>query len=192
MGRRNVLRAIGVTFAGGVAGCSQRRTGSKQAFETASPALESGGTLPVRFTCDGRGLSPPLRIERVPDPIETIAVTAKFVGGPFNNPLFWTLWNVPPETDLIPAGLPRTTTVESLDGAQQATRPGGTVGYAPPCPPEGQENEHWFQVHALDERLSVEAGATHETASDAIQSATVASNRITVRYTRPHTDCCQS
>jgi len=180
-----VLRAIGTVVAGGTAGCSQGQTGSRRAFRVSSPALEPGGTLPVRFTCDGEGISPPLRIDRIPDPVEAVAVTAKSVGGPFDNPLFWTLWNAPAETGPIPAGLPREETVASLEGARQGTGNSPEAGYEPPCPPEGQNTEHWIQIHALGERLALESGAIHDTAEEAIRRETVASNRITVSYTRP-------
>ncbi|WP_247007207.1 YbhB/YbcL family Raf kinase inhibitor-like protein [Halorientalis litorea] len=184
-GRRRVVAALGAVLTG--AGCVDRESTDRTtpAFETNSPAFASGEDYPVRFTCDGEGVSPPVSVERVPGPVETLAVTARTVGGPFANPLFWTLWNVPTTTETIPAGLPREPTVATLDGARQGASPGGDPGYDPPCPRPGERSEIWVETYALDRRLSLEGGVAHDDALDTIQRQAVTSNRITIGYTRP-------
>lgn len=181
MRRRDVLGAIGTLAAVGVAGCSARSGG---ALVASSPAFADGDELPARFTCDGEGVSPPLTIESVPEPTAALAVVGRSTVGVLNNPTLWTLWNVPPDVEAIPAALPRTPTVPELDDARQGTRPTGSVGYRPPCPPQNQQYDHWFQVYALDERLDVPGGALHEPALEAIESNAIASVRLTVTYTR--------
>lgn len=183
--RRRVVAALGavLTGAGCVGGESADRT--TPAFGTNSPTFTSDEDYPVRFTCDGEGVSPSVSVERVPGPVEALAVTARTVGGPFANPIFWTLWNVPPTTETIPAGLPREPTVAALDGARQGASPGGDPGYDPPCPQPGERSEIWVETYALDRRLSLDGGAVHDDALDTIQQRAVASNRITTGYTRP-------
>lgn len=143
--------------------------------------------LPVRFTCDGAGRSPPFTVESVPEPTAALAVTAEYDRGVINEPVFWTLWNVPAATERIPAGLPREASVSSLDGARQGRRQGGEVGYEPPCPPEGQPYEHRFQLYALGETLGAEGGTDHDSATEAIGNAVLASRRFTVEYARTPT-----
>lgn len=188
MRRRRVLAAVGTGVLGSAAGCSGSAEQSEPAFRIASPPLEERGEIPVRFTCDGAGQSPPIRIERVPEPTASLAVVAEYDRGVINEPVFWTLWNVPPQTDRIPAGLPRTPAVDSLSGARQGRQPGREVGYEPPCPPAGQPYEHRFQVYALSKMLDLDGGAKQDAAVEAIGSAVLASRRITVEYTHPVTD----
>ncbi|WP_123538362.1 YbhB/YbcL family Raf kinase inhibitor-like protein [Halosimplex salinum] len=183
MRRRELLTSVGAVATGGLAGCSAERETTTPAFQT-SAGFESGESLPARFTCDGDGVSPPFEVGRVPEPTEALAVTAETDGGPLDEPVRWSIWNVPPETERIPAAVPRTETVPSLGGARQGREEGGEVGYTPPCPPRGGTSEYRFQVYALGDSLSTEGGATHDTATEAIVGATFASDRFTVEYTR--------
>jgi len=191
MRRRQLLAAVGTVAVGGVAGCSASSTTTPESFTVSSPPL-AGETLPERFTCDGAGQSPPFSIERVPDPTEALAVTAEYDRGVINDPVLWTLWNVPADIEAVPAGLPRTPTVEALGGARQGRRQGGEVGYEPPCPPAGQPYTHRFQVYALGERLAIEGGTDHDTATETIGNAVLASRRFTVEYTQPVTTEAES
>ena len=187
MRRRRLLTAIGTAVLGGVAGCSGSADERAPSLVVSSPALESVDPLPTRFTCEGAGQSPPFVIERTPDPTVALAVIAEYDRGVINEPVFWTLWNVPPETDRIPAGLPRTATVESLGGARQGRRKGGEVGYEPACPPTGQSYEHRFQVYALGETVAADGGTDHDSVTEAIGNVVLASYRFTVDYTRTQT-----
>lgn len=149
--------------------------------------METGGTLPAEFTCEAAdgGRSPPLSIDRVPEPTAGLAVIAEADLGPINEPVFWSLWNAPPASGPIPAGLPRTGTVEALDGARQGKQDGGRVGYSPPCPPAGSAVELRFQVYAQGEELSAAPGALHGDVVEQLEKVTLASRRLTVTYRRP-------
>lgn len=181
MRRRELLRAGGALALAGLGGCAARSGG---ALAVSSPAFEDGGELPVQFACDGVGDSPPFEIETVPEPTAALAVVGRSTVGVLNNPTLWTLWNVPRETERIPAALPRTPTVPALGDARQGARSGGEAGYRPPCPPREQAFDHWFQVYALETRLEVPGGTPNEQALEAIEPASLASTRITVSYTR--------
>jgi Raf kinase inhibitor-like YbhB/YbcL family protein len=188
MRRRALLTAVGTALAGGVAGCAGTADDREAAFAVASSPLAAEGELPARFTCAGAGESPPFTIERVPEPTAALAVTAEYDRGPLDEPVFWTLWNVPADVGRIPAGLPRTGSLASLDGARQGRQPGGDPGYEPPCPPRGQPYEHRFQVYALGETISLDGGVTNDDAAEAIGNVVLASRRFTVDYTRPPAD----
>lgn len=187
MRRRRLLGALGAGVAGGLAGCSGSTGDTPAAFTVSSPALESGGTLSARFTCDGAGESPPFVVERVPEPTASLAVIAEYDRGVINEPVFWTLWNVPPDVERIPAGLARSAELASLGGARQGQRAGGEVGYEPPCPPAGQDYEHRFQVYALGETVDADGGTDHETVTEHIGDVVLASVRFTLDYRRTET-----
>jgi len=179
---------MGAAVGGALAGCTSSGSDTERALVVSSAPLESDETLPVRFTCDGAGRSPPFDIKRVPEPTAGLAIIAEYDRGVITEPVFWTLWNVPPDVDRIPAGLPRAPTVDSLGGARQGRQPGEDVGYEPPCPPAGQPYTHRFQVYALSESLSLDGGANHEPATETIGNAVLASHRFSVEYSRTSTD----
>ncbi|QLH78073.1 YbhB/YbcL family Raf kinase inhibitor-like protein [Halosimplex rubrum] len=185
MRRRDVLATVAGATAVGVAGCAGSEAETPRAFRVSSPAIDPDEQLPARFTCTGEGVSPPFVVESAPEPTAGFAVTASFNQGPITDRTFWTLWNVPTDRDRIPAALPSEPVVESLGGARQGRPEGGEAGYIPPCPPRGEPFTYRFQVYALSERPSVEGGTTHDTASEAIGNAVLASRRFSVGYTRP-------
>lgn len=188
MRRRRLLAALSGGAAGGLAGlagCVQRRVSGGDPLSISSSVLNDGGRLPDRYACEGEGVSPPLAIESRPDPTAALAVVAEADLGVFNKPLFWVLWNLPADVERVPAGVPRTATVDSLGGARQSSQPGAEPGYLPPCPPLGRETTLLFDVFALGESLEVEPGAPPEPASEAIARAQLASTRVSVTYTRP-------
>jgi len=187
MRRRQLVTALGTAGIGGLAGCAGSTGETPGEFSVSSPTLASGGSLPTRFTCYGAGVSPPFAVERVPEPTAALAVIGEYDSGGITDPVFWTLWNVSPDAERIPAGLPRTAAVASLDGARQGRAEGGEPGYEPPCPQPGQRYTNRFQVYALGERLDVAGGTDHDTASEAIGDAVLASRRVTVDFERTPT-----
>lgn len=186
MRRRTLLQMGGSTVTVGLAGCIARST-STDPLVIRSSAFGDGGTLPGRFTCDGRGVSPPLTIESTPEDTTAFAVVARSTSGVFGNPVLWTCWNILRDASEIPAGIPRTATPETFSGVRQGTASDGDPGYRPVCPPKNQSTEYWVQVYALDAVLDTPAGAPNEDALDAIETQQIASDRITVRYTRTGT-----
>lgn len=186
MRRRTHLRACGAVLALGLGGCITRSTPAGS-LRVESPAFTDGGTLPQRFACDGRGISPPLTITETPEGTAALGIAARSTVGILDNPILWTCWNVPAETESIPEGLPRTETLSTLDGARQGVAGDGEPGYRPACPPPEQAYDHWVQVYALGESLSPGTGTKNDDALEAIEGAQIASERITVSYTRTGT-----
>jgi len=184
MRRRHLLASLGVAATGGVAGCSESSDRATPVFRVSAPEFDAEDSLPTRFTCDGAGISVPFDIENAPAPTESFAVVASYNQGPFSDPVFWTLWNVSLETDQIPEGLPQRETIESLGGARQGRQPGAAVGYVPPCPPKNEPFTYHYQVYALGDTLDIDGGAEHDTASEAINAAGIASRRFSIEHTR--------
>jgi Raf kinase inhibitor-like YbhB/YbcL family protein len=166
--RRHVLGAAAGFV--GVAGCTIAP--SDDGLRLRSPAFDSGGRLPTRYTCEGANVSPPLRIGGVPAPAEALAVVCATPDSPGSQATQWLLWNLPAETTEIPADVPREPTV--LGGARQGTNDAGRLGYAGPCPPPETEATVWFTLHALDAPLALETGADREAFDDALETHRIA------------------
>jgi len=184
LNRRRLIQTVGASITGLSAGCVSQTNDTPRAFSISSPVLDSGGTLPTRFTCDGAGESPPFEVRDRPEPTAALAIVGEYDQGLVNEPVFWSIWNIPPERTSIPAGIPRKPTVDILEGARQGRQPGSEVGYKAPCPPPGQTYEHRFQLYALSEMLDIEAGTKHDDAVEAIGSSVLASARLTLTLQR--------
>ncbi|MGC9599231.1 MAG: YbhB/YbcL family Raf kinase inhibitor-like protein [Minisyncoccia bacterium] len=132
---------------GAVALWALSRQGSREPKITtmiiASPSFENGGMIPAKFTCDGSGTSPELRIEGVPTDAKSLALImhdpdAPRAGG-FTH---WVVWNINPATTAIAEnGVPP----GSVGGRNDA----GRAGYVGPCPPSGTHH-YEFHLYALD------------------------------------------
>ncbi|WP_254272081.1 YbhB/YbcL family Raf kinase inhibitor-like protein [Haloarcula marina] len=181
MRRRRLLATVG-TALGATAGCAGQGQTDGQPFSVSFPGDER---LPTRYTCDGAGESPLITVESVPEPVEAVAVTAEANRDAIIEPVLWTLWNVPADRREIPAGLPRTASLDSLGGARQGRSGGDAPGYAAPCPARGATQDYRFQVSALDSPLDLPGGTANDDALDAISAATVASQRFVRTYERP-------
>ena len=54
--------------------CLSAATQATETLELTSPAFEDNGTLPVQFTCEGDGISPPLNWTGVPEGTESLVL----------------------------------------------------------------------------------------------------------------------
>ena len=124
----------------------------------ASPAFESGGTIPTRFTCSGEEVSPPLTVREVPAEAETLALV--MTDPDANGYVHWLVWNVPADLTDWPEGVAPGDTAEELDGAAQGTTSRDTVGYVGPCPPpDDGAHTYRFVLYAVDATLDLGPGA---------------------------------
>jgi len=114
-----------------------------------SPAFAHGRELPVRFTADGEGTSPPLAWTGVPDGARSLILVVEDADSPTPSPL----------VHLIATGIPITHT-SLAEGELVAPHDGGPVlgktsflraGWLPPDPPPGHGvHRYCFQLFALD------------------------------------------
>jgi Raf kinase inhibitor-like YbhB/YbcL family protein len=109
------------------------------AFVLTSPAFHSGGSIPARYTCDGRNLSPPLRWTRPPARTASLALTVVDPDAPGGRFVHWQIGRLSPALRALRAG--------SRLGARNDA--GGT-GWTGPCPPAGPSHHYRFELRALD------------------------------------------
>jgi len=183
-----MLAGLAALLGAAVAGCAgdgdTSNTDDEDGLSVAIPPFES--TVPREYTCDGRDVSPPVRVEAVPAAAETLAVVVDDPDAPTDEPfVHWLLWNVPATEEEIPAEVPRRATVDALGGAAQGTNDFDELGYRGPCPPSG-DGAHGYRVtvHAVGATLSVDPGATREPLASALAEESVAEATVTAEYER--------
>jgi Raf kinase inhibitor-like YbhB/YbcL family protein len=123
-------------------------TAVKTILSISSPAFEHEGFIPQKFTCEGEGKNPPLRIAGIPEEAKSLAIIVEDPDAPGKVFDHWLVWNIPP-TDTIPED-----TAPGLEGRNSA----GELGYIGPCPPTGT-HRYFFKVYAVDTLLEAGKGA---------------------------------
>jgi len=111
-------------------------------FQISSPAFDEGQPIPAEFTADGRDVNPPLKIRGVPEGARSLALIVDDPDAPMGTWVHWVMWNVPPDTAMIPA--------DSVPvGAVQGRNSWGRTSYGGPAPPSGT-HRYFFKLYALD------------------------------------------
>ncbi len=151
------------------------------AIEVTSTAFEEGGAIPVRYTCDGLDVSPPLSWSSPPEGTRSVALIADDPDAPRGTFVHWVIYNLPPDTHELPEDVPEQETLPS--GAAQGVNGAGGVGYMGPCPPGGT-HRYLFKVYALDTSLDLGAGATKEDLADLMEGHILAEGRLMGTYRR--------
>lgn len=136
-------------------------------FRLTSPAFRSGAAIPQRFSCDGAGLSPPLRWTAPPPRARTLALEVVDVSTP-NRFVHWLAWGISPRSRGLAAGA--RPPLEGRNGF-------GLVSWSGPCPPSGTKHRYVFLLYALAGPLRLRNGASARDFQRAVSAAN------TVRHT---------
>jgi Raf kinase inhibitor-like YbhB/YbcL family protein len=128
--------------------------GSNQALTLESPAFAKDTQLPVRFTADGEGVSPPLRWSQLPEGTVSLALLVEDADSPTPAPLVHAI-----VVNLTRAGeLAEGAMVESETGPLVGKNSLMKAGWLPPDPPRGHGTHRYaFQLFALDKVLPLAA-----------------------------------
>jgi Raf kinase inhibitor-like YbhB/YbcL family protein len=127
------------------------------ALTLTSNAFKEGDTIPVKYTCKGRGVSPALKWNGVPEKTASFALIAEDPDAPRGTFTHWALFNVPAGVDSLAEGVPAHGQLSG--GAMQGKNDAGGLGYYGPCPPPGKPHRYYFRLYALDAMLSLKVGA---------------------------------
>jgi Raf kinase inhibitor-like YbhB/YbcL family protein len=144
-----------------------------------SSAMEDGGTLPIDYTCDGSSMSPPIEWTNAPDGTQSFAVLMDHQPGPGDWHWYWTLWNIDSTTNELQAG-------SNGDATIGTNSVNGELAYTPPCSKGPGEKAYNITVYALssEPELSDPSSVDRTALLDAIADITLASDTLTVTYTR--------
>jgi Raf kinase inhibitor-like YbhB/YbcL family protein len=141
-----------------------------------SPAFQEGGNIPAKFTCDGANANPPLHIEQVPAEAKSLALIVDDPDAPGGLFIHWLVWGIDPKaTDIAENSVPPNV-VQGKNGF-------GKSGYGGPCPPSGA-HRYYFRVYALDQTLSLPAGANRGELDNRMKGHIIGQGELMGRYSR--------
>lgn len=153
-----------------------------------SDAFAEGDTIPVRYTCEGDNVSPPLRWENAPPGTVSFVVIVDDPDAPGRTFLHWLVYAIPAEATSLPEGVAPAEESEdpTAEGElRQGVNDFGDRGYGGPCPPHGDPPHRYrFQVLAIDEEVSVSNGAPIATVMEAIDGHVLAKGTLTATFGR--------
>lgn len=132
-----------------------------------SSAFAAGETIPMKYTCDGEDVAPPLSWSGLPE--DTVSLVLLFDdpdapgGEPFTH---WLITDLPPDVNHLPEGFhPQEMNVRGIVGRNDF----GRTGYGGPCPPVGSNHTYYIRLYALDALLDLPPGATRAHVMDLMQ-----------------------
>ena len=120
-----------------------------------SDSFLPGGSIPAKYTHDGKDINPPLQWHGVSRSAKSIVLImddpdAPDPKAPKMTWVHWLLYNIPPATKKLPedaerSGLPQ--------GAREGLNSWKQIRYGGPNPPIGR-HRYYFKLYTLDRRLS--------------------------------------
>jgi Raf kinase inhibitor-like YbhB/YbcL family protein len=119
-----------------------------------SPAFADGAAIPIRFTADGPGVSPPLIWGGVPEGTAALALIVEDPDAPLPQPLVRALvWGLPGEDGGLGEGAIRPDGRGETGGTDVGRNSFWREGWLPPDPPAGHgAHRYVFQLFALAAR----------------------------------------
>ncbi len=142
-----------------------------------SPVFDHEAAIPVKYTCDGQDVSPPLVWAEPPAETQSFTLIMDDPDAPVGTWDHWILFNLPPDTRQLPeAAAPPPNSTGGNNSWQRA-------GYGGPCPPGGT-HRYFFKLYALDTRLELAEGATKDAVLKAMDGHILGQSELMGTYTR--------
>ena len=112
-----------------------------------STAFKQGESIPLKYSCQGTDVNPPLSLSEVPPAAKSLALIMDDPDAPGSVWVHWVLWNISAQVkeiseNSVPAN------------AVQGKNSWGNSKYGGPCPPSGT-HRYFFKFYALDTVLSL-------------------------------------
>lgn len=149
-----------------------------------SPAFVNASTLPIEYTCDGAGHSPPLEWHGAPTGTRSFVLICDDPDAPSRTFVHWVLYNVPADVTALPAALPTSDTLPQLGNAHQGMTDYRRTGYGSPCPPPGPAHRYQFTLRAIDALLQLGPGARWTDVEHAIEGHVLDTAQLIAPYAR--------
>ena len=153
------------------------------AFRLVSSAFADGQSIPARYTCEGKDISPALEWSDAPRGTRSFALVCSDPDAPMGTWYHWAVFDIAAETTRLQEAYP---TDARVGTTRQAVTDFKRTGYGGPCPPKGHGVHHYhFQLMALDvATLSVSASPNCRDVERAAKGHILGETVLTGTYSR--------
>ncbi len=135
--------------------------------------FENNQNIPVKYTCDGQDINPPLYIKGLPNETKSLVLIMDDPDAPIGVWDHWVIWNIP-FINIIEEN-----TVPGEEGLNSWNR----KKYGGPCPPSGT-HRYFFKVYALDTMLSISSSSRKKDVEKAMKGHVLAKGQLMGLYSR--------
>ncbi len=148
---------------------------NKQTLLVESSAFINDVMIPVKFTCDGENINPPLTVSNIPRNASMLAIIVEDHDAPNGIFYHWVKWNIPVSGS----------TFEIKEGVEPLGVSGsgssGSLNYSSPCPPSGT-HRYIFNIYALDNVIDLKESATAQELIETMKNHIVAEGQLIGLY----------
>ena len=143
-----------------------------------SSEMTSGGNLPVTYTCDGEGISPPLSWSGAPEETTNYALIMHHVPGPDDTHWYWVMYDIDQSITSLQAN--------EIQGTLGSNSVNDLNEYAPPCSQGPGIKSYTFTLYALSAFPDLTGRVTvdRDTLLNAMSTITLDSVEFSVNYER--------
>ena len=149
-------------------------------FSLSSSVVANGGALPVEFTGDGAGVSPPIEWKGAPAGTKSFAIVMDHLAPGNEMKCYWTMWDIPATITSLPKN--------SKDIGKLGPGFKGALGYEPPHSQGPGLKSYTIHVYALSAPPQLDKPPREVTRAvllTAIKDSVLDSAELRVTYTRP-------
>jgi Raf kinase inhibitor-like YbhB/YbcL family protein len=138
-----------------------------------SPMFEKNGLIPMRYTCDGKDVNPPVTITNIPKSTKSLVLIVDDPDAPMGTWDHWVVWNIAPTQIIEENSVPGTEGVNSFR----------KHSYGGPSPPSGT-HRYFFRVYALDTNLDLHSNSRKKDVKRAMKGHILAQGEVIGLYKR--------
>jgi Raf kinase inhibitor-like YbhB/YbcL family protein len=157
------------------------------AIEVSSLAFADHAPIPVRYTADGEGLSPPLQWRGVPSGAASLLLIIEDADAPTPRPLVHAIVvDLPALDSALAEGALKSPDHEGQDDLHEGRNSYLMAGWLPPDPPPGHgQHRYAFQLFALAAGEPFGGAPGRDAVLEAVQERALASGCLIGTYERP-------
>ena len=141
-----------------------------------SPAFRQNESIPSKYTCEGKNISPPLEWGGAPSETKSFVLIMDDPDAPSKTWTHWVVYNISESINGCKEGI-------APENSLQGVNDFGKVEYGGPCPPSGT-HRYFFKLYALDAVLSLKEGATKQQVEKEIKPHVLEEARLIGTYRR--------
>jgi hypothetical protein len=142
-----------------------------------SSAFADGEKIPLKYTCSGDDVNPPLSFANIPAQTKSLVIIVDDPDAASGRFAHWLVWNINPINQELAEGfLPQ--------GAMEGVNDFEKSGYKGPCPPEKETHTYRFILYALDSEIILDSQARLSDLEAMIKNKIIAQAQLTGKYGR--------